>query len=64
VKWKINRLDPRRLDFKFPCPASNDPSWHNYHRDHPYHPADQKTVYTEAFKVEPKPVAPGYGARQ
>jgi hypothetical protein len=52
------------FDFKFPCPASNEPSWHSYHRDHPFHPADQKKMYEEAFKVEPKPIAPGYGARR
>jgi hypothetical protein len=49
------------FDFKFPCPASNSPSWHEYHKDHPYYPSNQGEIYKEAFKVTPKPVAPGYG---
>lgn len=49
------------FDFKFPCPASNAPTWREYHKDHPFHPSNQGEIYKEAFKVTPKPVAPGYG---
>lgn len=49
-------------DFKFPCPAGNAPSWRDYHEDHPYFPANQGEIYREAFKVTPKPIAPGYGS--
>jgi hypothetical protein len=49
------------FDFKFPCPASNSPSWREYHEDHPFHPSSQGDIYEEAFKVTPKPIAPGYG---
>lgn len=50
------------FDFKFPCPAGNSPSWREYHEDHPYYPATQGEVYEEAFKVTPRPIAPGYGS--
>jgi hypothetical protein len=51
------------FDFKFPCPAGNDPSWSRYSPDHPHHPLDQGAIYKEAFnlKQEPARVAPGYG---
>ena len=49
------------FDFKFPCPASNPPTWREYHKEHPFHPSHQGEIYKEAFKVTPKPVAPGYG---
>jgi hypothetical protein len=49
------------FDFKFPCPAHNPVSWHNYHKDHPYHPSNQEEMYQEAFKLDPLPVRPGFG---
>jgi hypothetical protein len=49
------------FDFKFPCPSDNRPAWREYHKDHPYYPSNQGEIYKEAFKVTPKPVAPGYG---
>jgi hypothetical protein len=50
------------FDFKFPCPADNAPSWREYHEDHPFYPSDQGKIYEAAFKIEPKRIAPGYGA--
>jgi hypothetical protein len=52
------------FDFKFPCPASNSPSWREYHPDHPFYPSNQGQIYEEAFNVAAKRIAPGYGARQ
>jgi hypothetical protein len=52
------------FDFKFPCPASNAPSWREYHQDHPFYPSNQGQIYEEAFNVTAKRIAPGYGVRQ
>lgn len=49
-------------DFKFPCPSSNFPSWHDYPSNHPFHPRHQGNVYQEALGVEaPALVAPFHG---
>ena len=58
--------DPLRVqavfDFKFPCPPSNPPRWHDYHEKHPYHGTSQGDIYKEAFNLEQAfRVAPGYG---
>lgn len=51
-------------DFKFPCPASNEPRWTNYPTGHPYSPATQGDMYGEALKVERVArVAPVHGVR-
>ncbi|WP_245767113.1 hypothetical protein [Stigmatella erecta] len=50
------------LDFKFPCPGDRNPTWREYHEDHPYYPANQGEIYREAFKVTPKMLSPGFGA--
>lgn len=49
------------FDFKFPCPADKPASWHEYHREHPYYPSNQKSMYREAFIVEPRSVRPAFG---
>ncbi|HYO55179.1 hypothetical protein [Archangium sp.] len=51
----------RVYDFKFPCPATNQPSWGQYARDQPHYPKDQKEMYTDALlggKLEPNAVTP------
>jgi hypothetical protein len=51
------------FDFKFPCPSSNGPTWHNYPENHPYRDLDQGQVYKEAFNLEEAiRIAPGLGA--
>lgn len=58
--------DPLRVqrvfDFKFPCPSSNSPVWHEYPENHPYHGTNQGGIYEEAFNIEKATrIAPGYG---
>lgn len=36
-------------DFKFPCPATNRPSWGAYNEGHPHYPKDQKAMYKDAL---------------
>ncbi|WP_049805206.1 hypothetical protein [Stigmatella aurantiaca] len=48
-------------DFKFPCPASNEPQWRRYPEIHPYRNRTQGDVYEEAFGVSPARVAPVWG---
>lgn len=50
------------FDFKFTCPLGNRPSWHKYHKNHPFHPATQQEMYKEAFNAEVMSVRPGFGA--
>jgi hypothetical protein len=50
------------FDFKFPCPKDNPPSWHKYHKDHPFNSATQQEMYREAFNVKVMSVRPGFGA--
>ena len=48
-------------DFKFPCPASNEPRWGSYPPWHPYHPWTQLHMYLEAFGAPVSLVAPYLG---
>jgi hypothetical protein len=45
-------------DLKFPCPASNEPSWRDYEEGHPYHGSDQGRIYHKILQVIPRLVAP------
>ena len=36
-------------DFKFPCPADNNPSWSKYRPGHPHHPKSQGDMYEKAL---------------
>lgn len=49
-------------DFKFPCPASNEPTWRDYPEGHPYYPNNQGEMYQQALGVEhPTFVTPQLG---
>jgi hypothetical protein len=51
--------DPARVqavyDFKFPCPADRYPSWREYPKGHPHHPAHQGDMYRKALGGEESP---------
>jgi hypothetical protein len=49
-------------DFKFPCHASTDPSWHRYPPNHPYQGFTQGDMYQRVLKVDaPAFVSPNWG---
>ncbi|WP_257454503.1 hypothetical protein [Archangium lipolyticum] len=57
--------DPNQVrhvyDFKFPCPANNEPSWRKSTKGQPHHPNDQRAMYRKALlggKSEPRLVTP------
>lgn len=53
---KLEPLDPRQVERWL-----REGLFGEYHEDHPYYPATQGDIYQEAFKVTPRPIAPGYG---
>ncbi|NOK22728.1 hypothetical protein HMI50_37530 [Corallococcus carmarthensis] len=57
--WDVNL---RLLDFKFPCPISNDASWRRYPRNHPYAGRTQGQMYEQALGVRPWLIVPILGA--
>ena len=44
--WRLAALI---LDFKFPCPDTNDPHWRRYGNDSAYSNRTQDEVYREAL---------------
>jgi hypothetical protein len=51
-------------DFKFPCVNEEQPAWGRYPEDHPYKNINQRTIYQEAFGVNPVSISPRWGASQ
>ncbi|WP_338267980.1 hypothetical protein [Corallococcus caeni] len=49
------------LDFKFPCPASNQPQWTSYGPGSPYFGSNQRTVYEAALGGKPLLISPQRG---
>lgn len=49
------------LDFKFPCPASNQPQWAPYGPGSPYFGSNQRTVYESALGGKPLLISPRRG---
>lgn len=37
------------LDFKFPCPETNEPQWRRYREDSAYFGSTQAEIYEEAL---------------
>nr|WP_240673041.1 hypothetical protein [Corallococcus coralloides] len=51
------------LDFKFPCPDSNEPQWTRYGRNSPYANQTQQEVYEQALGGRALLVSPQKGVR-
>jgi hypothetical protein len=49
------------LDFKFPCPDTNDPRWKDYGENSAYPGRTQGAVYKEALGGEPVMISPQGG---
>jgi hypothetical protein len=49
------------LDFKFPCPDTNQPQWKQYGEDSAYADFDQGQIYKEALGGEPVMISPRKG---
>ena len=47
----------RVYDLKFPCPATNRPSWGRYDPGQPHHPKNQGQMYQEALQLKDKDLA-------
>lgn len=60
--------DPRRsvltLDFKFPCPDTNEPRWTRYGESSAYKAWDQGQIYREALGGEALLISPRLGIRR
>jgi hypothetical protein len=46
------------LDFKFPCPPTNEPRWRDYGEDSAYVGSNQKNTYREALGGEAMILSP------
>jgi hypothetical protein len=49
------------LDFKFPCPGTNEPKWRQYGEDSAYAGSNQKRIYQEALGGEAMILSPTGG---
>jgi hypothetical protein len=49
------------LDFKFPCPDTNDPRWTRYGKDSAYFGRTQLEIYKEALGGEARIISPRRG---
>jgi hypothetical protein len=52
------------LDFKFPCPSTNEPQWTRYDESSAYAGSDQKKVYKDALGGEALIISPRKGISQ
>lgn len=52
------------LDFKFPCPGTNDPRWTRYGKSSAYAGYTQGEIYSEALQGEAVIISPGTGVMQ
>ncbi|AFE07456.1 hypothetical protein COCOR_07308 [Corallococcus coralloides DSM 2259] len=51
------------LDFKFPCPDSNEPQWTRYGRNSPYANQTQRDIYEQALGGRALLISPRRGMR-
>ncbi|MFP2899511.1 hypothetical protein ACLEQD_24425, partial [Corallococcus sp. 4LFB] len=51
------------LDFKFPCPDTNQPQWTQYGPSSPYFGRDQGRVYKAALGGQVLLISPRFGVR-
>ena len=52
------------LDFKFPCPDTNEPQWRRYGQDSAYFGSTQADIYQEALRSKAVLISPQGGVQR